>query len=151
MSNSAHPYVTTIRRYYDGCNSGDVAQMASTFSDDVVHYFVDHAPVETAQALANFWAKVGPRTRAVWSVDHALVMDDEAVIEWSMQWVPPGGEDAEMLRGTEWFRFRGGLIAEIRSYHCNWHLRSPDNAALHGFPYAERGYAAVGPNPEERA
>jgi ketosteroid isomerase-like protein len=136
----AHPHVQTIRRYYDGCNGPDVALMLSTFTDDVVHYFVDHAPVRGAHGLANYWAKVVPKTRAHWTLDHAIVDGDEAVIEWSMRWTPAAGGGAELLRGTEWYVFRGGKIAEIRSYHCNHHLRNPANFQLREFPYAPRGY-----------
>ena len=135
-----HPYIRVIETYYDGCNTADVAKMVATFTTDVVHYFVDHAPVSGAEGLANYWAKGGPRTAANWAVDHWLVDEPEAVIEWSMRWQPPGADSSEVLRGTEWFRFREGRIAEIRSYHNNVHLQSPANRALHGFDYAGRGY-----------
>lgn len=141
MTATAHPHVDTIRRYYAGCNAADAARMRATFTDDVVHYFVDHAPVAGADALAAWWTKVAPRTRARWTLDHAIVQGDEAVIEWTMHWTPAGGEREEVLRGTEWYRFRDGRIAEIRSYHCNWHLRDPANHELRGFPYAARDYA----------
>ena len=114
--------------------------MMSTFTDDVVHFFVDHSAVRGAQALANYWAKVAPRTQANWQLDHALVQDDEAVIEWSMRWLPRDRDQAEVLRGSEWYVFKNGLIAEIRSYHANCYLAHPDNRALHDFDYAGRGY-----------
>ena len=69
---SGHPYIETIKRYYQGCNTADVDLMISTFTDDVVHYFVDHSAVRGAAALANYWAKVGPKTQANWQLDHAL-------------------------------------------------------------------------------
>ena len=137
-----HSHIDTVRRYYHGCNTGDVDLMKSTFCEDVVHYFVDHAPVRGADGLAGYWAKVGPKTRARWTVDHGIEKGDEAVIEWAMSWTPIGGEVQETLRGTEWFIFRDGRIAEIRSYHNNWHLRRPENRALWAFPYADRGYSA---------
>jgi len=140
---SEHPHVSTIRRYYAGCNAPDVALMRSTFTDDVVHYFVDHAPVHGSEGLAMYWAKVVPRTQASWTLDHAIVQGDEAVIEWSMRWTPANTGRPELLRGTEWYRFRDGKIAEIRSYHCNPHLTGPANFELHGFPYAARGYPGV--------
>jgi hypothetical protein len=138
-----HPHLITVGRYYEGCNTADVALMKSTFTRDVVHYFVDHDPVRGNDALAGYWARVGPKTRARWSVDHALVHDDEAVIEWSMHWSPVGSDRTEMLRGSEWFRFRDGRIAEIRSYHNNPHLHDARNHELRGFPYAQRGYPVV--------
>ncbi len=135
-----HDHIRTILRYYDGCNTADAELMRSTFSADVVHYYLDHEPVRGRDGLAGYWAKVGPRTRARWSCDHAIVAGDEAVIEWSMRWTPIGTNTPELLRGTEWYRFVDGLIAEIRSYHCNHHLQSPDNYELRGFDYDARGY-----------
>ena len=145
---NTHPFLQTILRYYDGCNTADVELMASTFTDDVVHYFVDHAPVRGREGLAHYWAKVGPATKAHWSVDNFIAQKGEnagenageAVIEWSMRWQPKGAKTSELLRGTEWFIFRGGLIAEVRSYHNNVLLQSPKNAELHDFDYARRGY-----------
>jgi len=137
---SGHRYIDTIQTYYRGCNTADVDLMMSTFADDVVHYFVDHGAVRSAQGLANYWAKVAPRTQANWALDHALVDEPEAVIEWSMQWVPAQTGAAELLRGSEWYLFRNDKIAEIRSYHNNYFLQDPKNRELHDFDYAQRGY-----------
>ena len=137
---TGHPYIDTIQAYYRGCNTQDVDLMLSTFTGDVVHYFVDHSAVRGAMALANYWAKVAPRTQANWQLDHALVQESEAVIEWSMAWVPAQTGQQELLRGSEWYLFRDGLIAEIRSYHNNYYLQDPANRELHDFDYAGRGY-----------
>lgn len=137
---SGHPYIEVIHTYYRGCNTADVELMCTTFTEDVVHYFVDHSAVRGAQALAHYWSKVGPLTQANWVLDHAMVDEPEAVIEWSMRWVPHATGQPEILRGTEWYVFRDDLIAEIRSYHNNYFLQSPDNRALHNFDYAGRGY-----------
>ncbi len=137
---TGHPYIETIHSYYRGCNTQDVALMVSTFTEDVVHYFVDHSAVRGATALANYWAKVAPRTGANWQLDHALVQEPEAVIEWSMRWVPGATGEAELLRGSEWYLFEDGRIAEIRSYHNNFYLQDPDNRELRDFAYADRGY-----------
>jgi hypothetical protein len=140
---AGHPYIDLIQTYYQGCNTQDVELMLSTFTDDVVHYFVDHSAVRGAHALANYWAKVAPRTEANWQLDHALVQEPEAVIEWSMAWVPPQTGVAEILRGSEWYVFRGERIAEIRSYHNNFYLQAPHNRQLHDFDYAGRGYRST--------
>jgi hypothetical protein len=139
----SHPHVETILRYYRGCNTADEALMRSTFADEVVHYYVDHAPVRGADQLAHYWARVGPRTQAHWTLDRAIVEGDEAVIEWSMTWVPVGTERQEILRGTEWYTFRAAKILEIRSYHNNPHLADPANFELREFPYEERGYTSA--------
>ena len=117
--------------------------MMSTFTDDVVHYFVDHSVVESAAGLANYWAKVAPKTQANWQLDHAIVEEPEAVIEWSMEWVPRQTGVPELLRGSEWYIFREGKIAEIRSYHNNYYLQAPENRELHDFDYRARGYRSV--------
>ena len=137
---SGHDFIDTIHTYYQGCNTADVELMLSTFTEDVVHYFVDHSAVRGASALANYWAKVAPKTQANWQLDHALVQDSEAVIEWSMAWVPAQTGVRELLRGTEWYVFRQGRIAEIRSYHNTYFLHGRSNRELHDFAYADRGY-----------
>ena len=140
LRQSGHAFIDTIKSYYEGCNTADKALMLSTFTDDIVHYFVDHSKVEGSQALANYWAKVGPLTNANWQLDHCLVQDDEAVIEWSMAWVPKQTGIGEILRGSEWYRFQDGKISEIRSYHNNVYLADPKNRELWDFDYAGRGY-----------
>ena len=55
---SGHNFIDLINRYYDGCNTADIDLMMSTFTDDVVHYFVDHSKVVGAHGLSNYWAKV---------------------------------------------------------------------------------------------
>ena len=140
LRQSGHEYIETIKRYFHGCNSADYEEMVSTFAPDVVHYFVDHSAVRGASALANYWTKVGPRTAAHWSLDHAMVQGTEAAIEWSMRWTPAPTSTPEVLRGSEWYHFQNGKIAEIRSYHANYFLAKPDNRELWDFDYDGRGY-----------
>jgi ketosteroid isomerase-like protein len=134
-----------VRRYYDGCSAGDVEEMRATLADDVVHYFlapnVGSAPVRGGEHLARYWRKVAGMIEARWVVDHGLVGDGEAVIEWTMYWQPPGATTRVATRGAEWFVFAvDGRIAEIRSYY---HQR-PATTELEGFPYAQRGYSTGG-------
>jgi ketosteroid isomerase-like protein len=136
-----HPYLDTVRRYYEGCSSGDVALMKSAFTPDVTHYFTAHEPIRGAETLAAFWQGLNSGARrTVWTVDHGLASGDEAVIEWTMITTFQDGRPREVLRGAEWVRFREGRIAEIRAYY----LWTPDQreSELIGFPYAERGYPA---------
>lgn len=140
---TGHRFIDLINTYYQGCNSSDVDLMMSTFTDDVVHYFVDHSAVRGARELANYWSKVAPKTQANWVLDHALVQEPEAVIEWSMSWVPAQTGELQLLRGSEWYVFKEDKIAEIRSYHNNYYLHSPANAELHDFDYAGRGYRLI--------
>jgi steroid delta-isomerase-like uncharacterized protein len=132
-----------IRRYYDGCSAGDVDAMCATLSEDVVHFFlspnVGSAPVRGAEHLARYWRKVAAMIEARWVVDHCLAAEREAVIEWTMFWLPKGAAQRVATRGAEWFTFApDGRIAEIRSYY----QQRPETTGLDGFPYAARGYSA---------
>lgn len=135
-----HPHVRTIQRYYDACNAYSPEGLRAVLTDDMVHYWVDHIPVSGGDSLASFAAKSASRTKGHWTLDKVLSNGDEAVAEWTMTWTPLGLERQELLRGTEWFIFRDGLIAEVRAYHCNFHLQDPRNFELRDFPYASRGY-----------
>jgi len=134
--------IETIRRYYNGCSSADVGLMQSTLHADVAHYFlapnIGSKPVSGGEHLARYWAKVARMIQARWVVDHALCTRDEAVIEWTMFWQPQGSSERVATRGAEWFVFRDGLIAEIRSYY----QQRGETSELEGFPYASRGYSA---------
>ena len=137
-------WTALIRRYYDGCTAGDVDLMMQTLHPDVVHWFL--APntgseaVEGAEHLARYWRKVAGMLQARWVVESICATPDQAVVEWSMWWLPEGAPDRVATRGTEWFTCEDGRIREIRSYH---QLR-PEATELDGFPYAERGYSVPG-------
>lgn len=136
-----HPYIELIETYYQGCNQADATLMLSTFCDDVVHYFTHHPPIEGAQNLANYWMKMQPRINAQWQLDHAIVQGDECVIEWTMSWISPA-QQRELIRGAEWYVFRGDKIAEIRAYYLNRHIPyEHENFELEGFPYSARSYS----------
>jgi ketosteroid isomerase-like protein len=139
-----------IRRYYDGCSTGDVDAMTATLADNVVHYFLapnpGSTPVRGAEHLARYWRKVAAMIEARWVVDHCLAGEREAVIEWTMFWRPQAGTSQAgtsrvATRGAEWFAFAAdGRIAEIRSYY----QQRPQSTGLDGFPYADRGYSTTG-------
>ncbi|MET9970236.1 nuclear transport factor 2 family protein [Streptomyces sp. NPDC006356] len=140
---TANAHLKVISGYYDGCSTGDVDLMRTTLSEDVVHFFLapnpGSAPVRGGEHLARYWRKVHRLIDAVWVVDHILDSDDEAVIEWTMFWTPQGSDHRVATRGAEWFTFASdGRITEIRSYYQQ---REAQATELHGFPYAERGYA----------
>ncbi|MDN5929600.1 MAG: nuclear transport factor 2 family protein [Pseudonocardia sp.] len=137
----------TITRYYDGCSAGDVEMMLGTLDPGVVHWFLapnpGSAPVRGAEHLARYWRKVAGLIGARWVVDHALVGEAEAVIEWTMFWLPQthdnqGATERVATRGAEWFTFAADeRIAEIRSYYQQREVTTQ----LDGFPYADRGYS----------
>jgi ketosteroid isomerase-like protein len=139
-----HPHVQTIGRYYEACSAGDAAGVAACCTEDVVHYFLVPGikPVHGNEHLGRYWRKVVGLIAAEWRVEHAMASEDEAVIEWSMQWSPPENGQRYICHGAEWYVFRDGLISEIRAYYD--HGRNEDTGLI-GFPYAERGYTVIGP------
>src|SRR4029079_9371353 len=73
--------------------------------------------------------------------EHGITDGNEAVIEWTMLWTDPKSGQRRLDRGTEWFRFEDGKIAEVRAYHhSNDKNRSGD---LLGFDHAGRGYTTL--------
>ncbi len=98
--------------YHEACSAGDAEAIAALCGADVVHYFTDPAapPVRGAEHLGRYWRKVRRLRRASWTLERLLVGEDEAAIEWTMLADAPGG-GREALRGAEWYRFEGGLIA----------------------------------------
>lgn len=138
-------HLQIIKTYYAGCNRADRALMQSVLDEEVVHYFTHHPPVRGAAVLADYWATMQPQIDGRWSLDHCIAQGDEAVIEWSLAWVPPATGKREYMRGAEWYRFRHGRISEIRAYYLNRHTPFKGKAfELQGFPYAERGYPVDG-------
>lgn len=132
-----------ITRYYDGCSDGDMEVLLSTLHPEVVHYFlapnVGSAPVGGAEHLARYWRKITRAIQARWVVDRMVTDGNEAVIEWTMFWLPTGASERVATRGAEWFVLRDGLIVEIRSYY----RQQEYTTQLEEFPYAERGYSLL--------
>ncbi len=132
-----------VRRYYDGCSRGDVEAMKATLADYVVHYFLApnraSAPVTGADHLARYWRKAQELIDGRWVVDSLIGEGDEAVIEWTLYWRPAPGADRVATRGSEWYRFADGRIAEIRAYY----QQRGNSSELEGFGYAARGYSTL--------
>jgi hypothetical protein len=131
--------IEVVRKYYDGCNTGDLEVLLSTFTPDVTHYFLPSSfpPIRGAERLAGYWRKYKQPLNPIWSIDHIIARDDEVVIEWSCLLTPPGVQTRLMNRGTEWYIMRDGRIAEVRAYF----IADPNSSVeLNTFPYAGRGY-----------
>ena len=137
LRKSGHPHIKVILAYYRGCNTQDFDLMMSTFTPDIVHYFVDHSAVVGANALI-ITGKVAPKTHANWRWITWYCKAEQSLN--GERWQPQQTDEAEILRGTEWYVFKDERISEIRSYHCNYYLNAPENRELHDFDYAERGY-----------
>lgn len=125
-----------IRSYFDACNHGDAAAIASHFTPDAVVYDTNHSPVRGADEIGSFWTKIRAKwgdTR--WHVDSCIESGDHAAIEWSVTGTHPE-RGAFCVRGSEHYRMDGDAIAEIRQY---WTFDAQDPGAdLQGFPYRER-------------
>ncbi len=139
MESSESRHIAVVRRYFDGCNSGDLSELLATLDPQVVHFFLPATfpTVRGAEHLAKFWRKYKLTLQPTWRIDDIIAQGDKAVSEWSCLWTPPGESRRVMSRGTEWYAFRNDRISEVRAYFI------ADQAAgseLPGFPYAERGY-----------
>lgn len=141
MTQQSH--IATLRRYFDGCNRPDAMLMESTLAADAVHYFTNLPPVRGGANLAQFWVGFHVAWQARWTVERAIADGDQATTEWTLSCVPPGWGKRELIRGTEWYLFQAGKIAEIRAYYVGHESHGAGKCELDGFPYAERGYALL--------
>jgi hypothetical protein len=84
--------IEVVRRYFDGCNSGDLELLVSTLAPDVAHYFLPprFPPITGAEHLAKYWRKYKTVLNPIWSIDHIIAEGDEVVSEWSCIWTPRG-------------------------------------------------------------
>jgi ketosteroid isomerase-like protein len=133
--------VDHIRSYYEALNSGDADAVAAHFTDDATHYYTRLGPHEGAQTIGGYAALAVKSIEGRWIVENALEGEGEAVIEWTMTWRHPESGERRLDRGTEWFVFRDGLIAEVRAYHHG----GPKNPSgdLLGFDHEGRGYTML--------
>lgn len=121
-----------VENYFAACTSGDASAVTSHFCEDAVIYDTNHKPVRGATEIGEFYARVRKQwAGAVWEVNTYVGDTDVAAIEWSMH----GQKDGQpfTVRGSEHYKFRDGLIEEIRQY---WTFnRENPNVGLRGFPY----------------
>jgi ketosteroid isomerase-like protein len=131
--------IEVVRRYFDGCNSGELDVLLSTLTPDVVHYFLPSRfpPIRGADHLARYWRKYKTTLSPIWAIDHIIAQNDEIVSEWSCIWTPKETQRRLMMRGSEWYVMRDARIAEVRAYLIYDDTR---DAELTGFPYGERCY-----------
>jgi ketosteroid isomerase-like protein len=130
-----------VRSYYEALNGGDAALIASHFTDDAVHYYTRLGPHETAETIGGYAAWAVANIDGQWYLEQGIEGDGEVVIEWTMTWRDPGSGEKRLDRGTEWFRFRDGLICEVRAYHHGG-PKNPQGDLL-GFDHAGRGYTML--------
>jgi len=134
-------HVDHIRSYYAALNTGDAGAVAAHFTPDATHYYTRLGPHEGAETIGQMTDLAVKSIEAQWYVENAIEDGDQAAIEWTMTWRDPKSGEKRLDRGTEWFAFRDGLIAEVRAYHHG----GPKNPSgdLLGFDHAGRGYTML--------
>jgi ketosteroid isomerase-like protein len=134
-------HVDHIRSYYAALNMGDAEAVAAHFTPDATHYYTRLGPHEGAETIGQMTDLAVRTIEARWFVENAIEEGDQAVIEWTMTWRDPKSGERRLDRGTEWFSFRDGKIAEVRAYHHG----GPKNPSgdLLGFDHAGRGYTML--------
>jgi ketosteroid isomerase-like protein len=143
MTASEGANIEVVRRYYNGCNSGDLDELLATFAPDVVHYFLPTSipPVHGAEHLARYCRKFKKMVDPTWKIDRIIASGDAVVTEWSVLWTVPGTSRRIMSRGAEWYLMHEGRIAEVRAYFAADPERDSELAT---YPYASRGYLTNG-------
>jgi len=126
-----------VRAYYEDLATGDAERIARHFTDDAVHYYTRRAPHLGAAQIAGNAAAAVEHLDAVWTLEHLVADDQSAAIEWSMAFDHPTKGTRMLDRGAELFRFRDGLICEVRAYYND---RGGD---LIGFDHAARGHTVL--------
>jgi ketosteroid isomerase-like protein len=130
-----------VRSYYDALNTGDPDRVAAHFTDDATHYYTRMGPHEGARTIGEHTKWAVENIDGQWHIDHAMEDGEQACIEWAMTWRDPETGERRLDRGSEWFAFRDGKIAEVRAYfHGGRRNRSGD---LIGFDHAGRGYTVL--------
>jgi ketosteroid isomerase-like protein len=127
-----------IRSYYEALNSGDAERVAAHFTEDATHYYTRLGPHEGAATIGQMTELAVNSIEAKWFVENAIEEGDQAAIEWTMTWRDPKSGEKRLDRGTEWFLFRDGKIAEVRAYHHGG-KKNPQGDLL-GFDHRGRGY-----------
>ena len=130
-----------VRSYYEALNTGDADRVAEHFTDDATHYYTRLGPHEGARTLGEHTHWAVENIDAQWFIESAIEDGERAVIEWTMTWKDPKSGEPRLDRGTEWFEFRDGRIAEVRAYHHG----GPKNPSgdLLGFDHAGRGHTTL--------
>ena len=126
-----------VRAYYDALSSGDADAVAQHFTEDAIHYYTRRAPHLGARAIAENAAAAVQYLAAQWVLENLVGDDEQVAIEWSMLFNHPTKGTRMLDRGAELFRFRDGLICEVRAYSNE---RGGD---LIGFDHAGRGHTVL--------
>ena len=130
-----------VRSYYRALNTGDPEAVAQHFTEDAVHYYTRLGPHEGARTIGEHTKWAVENIDGQWQIENGIDDGEQACIEWTMTWRDPDSGERRLDRGTEWFRFRDGRIAEVRAYH-HGNKRNPSGDLL-GFDHAGRGHTTL--------
>ena len=134
-----------VRIYFEACNQGSHAKMASVFAPSIVHYFPPgmFGPRVGSESIAELWRGTIRQNGSRWTIDRMVSDEHEVVIEWT-HWQPGPGTH---IRGAEWYEFdENGLITVIKAYYASPRDRDLTANELDGYPYAELGYPTSPPD-----
>ena len=134
-------HIDHIRSYYAALNRGDAEEVASHFTEDATHYYTRLDPHRGAATIGQMTEWAVKNIDAQWYMENAIEEGDQAVIEWTMTWRQAESGEPRLDRGTEWFQFRDGKIAEVRAYHHGNHKNPHGN--LLGFDHGGRGHTML--------
>jgi len=141
---------STVRQYFEGCNSASREKLYRVLADNVVHYFPPGVggPYRGKEAVANLWIEFVREKGSCWTIDRLISDGNEVAVEWTHFKTKIG----EIIRGAEWYEFdAAGKIAEIRAYYASPRDTSLQVNELQGFPYAEKGFAIEAPGDLSRS
>jgi len=115
--------------------------VADHFTENATHYYTRLGPHEGAAAIGAHTRQAVEVLEGRWRIEDAIEDGERVVIEWTMLWRHPKSGEFRLDRGTEWFEFRDGRIAEVRAYHHG----GPKNPSgdLLGFDHPGRGHATL--------
>jgi ketosteroid isomerase-like protein len=134
-------HIDHVRSYYAALNSGDAEEVASHFTEDATHYYTRLEPHRGAETIGQMTEWAVNNIDAQWYVENAIEEGDQAVIEWTMTWRHAESGEPRLDRGTEWFLFQDGKIAEVRAYHHGGPKNPQGN--LLGFDHEGRGHTML--------
>jgi hypothetical protein len=129
-----------VARYFRACNTLDFELFKSAIAEDVTSYFNCLPPIHGRENFFQHFKMMHDMTKERFTIDRAVVGEEEVVLEWSMLWTPPGANEEIIDRGIDWLMFQNGLIIEARSYLRSLNDPFDQPCELIEFPYRERNY-----------
>jgi steroid Delta-isomerase len=106
---------TTIRRYYELVDAGDVDALVALFAPDIVYRRPGYPPIEGQQALRAFYEGERVIEEGRHSVTSLLSNGDEIAVEGTFAGRLRDGREVN-LRFADFFSLEGRLIARRDTY-----------------------------------